>query len=115
MKSTMFPLMVLLVLAAPGVRAAEDIYRSTMADGRVIYGESPFPGAQSVRKVPPPPISTGTIVVTPAEKSRGAPRSPRDRGPGGVVVLPQPPQGVAQPAQAGRLQSNNQELPRRAY
>ena len=114
MKAAIPPLTLLLVLATPAAFAAEDIYRSTMPDGRILYGESPFPGAQSVRKIPPPPISTGTIVVTPAEQSRGVQPLP-DRGRGGVVILPQAARESPRAAQQGRLQSDSQQLPRRTY
>ena len=96
----------LLALAAPVAYAAEDafrppateLYRSTMPNGSVLYGESPAPGAKSVRKVPTPPASTGTIVVTPEDRSRAS-RIPAETG--GVAVLPQKDRPATQPAQAG--------------
>ena len=48
MKSTIT--LLVLALAAPAAYAADEVYRSVMPDGRTLYGESPAPGAQSVRK-----------------------------------------------------------------
>lgn len=115
MRAKVSLLTVLLVFAAPTAFAAEEIYRSSMPDGRIIYGESPFPGAKSVRKIPAPPVSTGTIVVTPEEKSRAATGSSSQRASGGVAVLPQARRDPTQRAQQGRLQTNPQQLPRRSY
>lgn len=115
MKFKVSLLTALLVLAVPAALAAEDIYRSTMPDGRIVYGESPFPGAKSVRIVRAPPVSTGTITVTPEEKSRASTGSASQQGSGGVVVLPQPARDPPQRAQQGRLQADRQQLPRRSY
>ena len=107
MKSTIT--LLVLALAAPAVFAAEDLYRSVMPDGRTLYGESPAPGAKSVRKIPAPPASTGVIVVTPEEKGRNlAPAS------GGVAVLPQPPRAATPSAEQG-LRQSPAGLPKRAY
>ena len=114
MKTAIPSLTVLLVLAAPAALAAEDIYKSTMPDGRVLYGESPYPGAQSINRIAPPPVTTGTIVVTPAEQARGT-FALSDRGPGGVVVLPHAKRESPRAAQQGRLQGDSQQLPRRTY
>jgi hypothetical protein len=111
MKSTLFPLVLASALAGSAAMAAEtELYRSVMPDGSVRYGESPERGAKSVRKVPPPPASTGTITVTPEEKGRTFTPPPA----GGTAVLTQPDRPPTQPAQQGRLQSP-QGLPQRAY
>jgi predicted nucleic acid-binding Zn-ribbon protein len=47
---------------------AQAMYKSTMPDGRVVYGEKPETGAKRVDKVEAPPPQTGTTVLTPAEK-----------------------------------------------
>jgi hypothetical protein len=107
MKSTIT--LVLLALAAPAAFAADDIYRSVMPDGRILYGESAAPGAKSVKKVPPTPVSTGVTVVTPAEKSRNL-----EVQRGGVTVIPQPSRTDPGPAEQGRKQSPV-GLPKRAY
>lgn len=107
MKSTVSFL--LLALTAPGVFAAEDIYRSVMPDGSVRYGEAPAPGAKSVKKVPSGPASTGVTVVTPAEKGR----IPAPSG-GGVTVIPQPVRPPTEPAAQGSVASPP-GLPARPY
>jgi hypothetical protein len=111
MKSTLLPLLLASALVAPAAFGAEtDLYRSVMPDGSVRYGESPDPGAKSVRKVAPPPVSTGTITVTPQEKARNfeAPQG------GGASVLTQPARPPTEAAQQGRLQSPP-GLPGRSY
>jgi len=112
MKSAISPLVLALALAAPGAIAAEDMYRSVMPDGSVRYGESPERGAKSVKRIPPPPASTGTITVTPAEQARG----PAPVESGGTVVIPTPPRESPQPAEAGRLYApSDGALPKRSY
>ncbi len=99
------------VLAASNAFAADtELYRSVMPDGSTRYGESPAPGAKSVRKVQPPPASTGTITVTPEEKQRRF-ESPQ---PAPAAVFSQPVRPATPPAQAGTLQSP-QGLPQRTY
>jgi hypothetical protein len=56
-----------LLLAASGA-AAQTMYKSTMPDGKIVYGENPEPGAKHVEKMASPPPKTGTTIVTPAEK-----------------------------------------------
>lgn len=107
------PLMLLLALAAPAAFAAEDVYRSTMPDGTVFYGETPRPGAKQVRKVPPPPVSTGTIVVTPEEKARHGPRAVEEPT-AGVAVMPVPPREPSPQLEQGRA-SQPGVMPKRAY
>ena len=108
MKSTMS--LLLLALAASGAYAADDIYRSVMPDGSVRYGESAAPGAKSVKKVAPPPASTGVTVVTPAEQARPEAAT----GGRGVAVIPQAPRPPIPTADQGLIQSPA-GLPGRAY
>ena len=61
-------LMLLSLLGMVFGAAAQDLYKSTMPNGKVVYGEKPEPGAKHVEKLPPPPPKTGTAVLTPAEK-----------------------------------------------
>jgi hypothetical protein len=49
---------------------AQTVYKSTMPDGKVVYGEKPAPGAKRIDKIDPPPATTGTTVITPQEKAR---------------------------------------------
>lgn len=104
------PLALAIGLAAPVALAADDIYRSVMPDGSVRYGESPVPGARSVRKIAPPPAATGTITVTPEEKAR----TPVQPQPAPAAVLGGPPRPAPTPAQQGLLQSPT-NLPQRSY
>jgi hypothetical protein len=103
-------LAVVLALAASGVIAGEPVYKSTMPDGRIVYGESPMQGAKRVDKVAAPPENAGVVVATPADidKARGIP-SPT----AGVVVIPQPVRPPVQPAQQGYSANPSGGLPRR--
>jgi hypothetical protein len=107
---TMIPVLLGFALAASSAAAADDVYRSVMPDGSVRYGESPAPGAKTVRKVPPPPASTGTITVTPEEKQRRF-DSPT---PAPAAVFSQPVRPAVPPAQSGTLQAPS-GLPQRSY
>jgi len=49
--------------------SAQPVYKSTMPDGRVVYGSEPAPGAAKVESVAPPPASSGVNVLTPSEKA----------------------------------------------
>ena len=110
MKSTFSPLVLVMALAAPGALAADDTYRSVMPDGSVRYGEKPEQGAKSVRRLPPPPASTGVITVTPQEQAR-----PIDtREPAGAAVIDPPKREPPQASEPGRLQAPA-GLPRRSY
>lgn len=91
MKSFVSPFVLTLALAAPGALAADDMYRSTMPDGSVRYGEKPEPGAKSVKRVPPPPPATGVTVVTPEEQGRRI-APPQE---GGTIVMPTPQRQAA--------------------
>jgi hypothetical protein len=55
-----------------GALAAQTLYKSTMPDGKVIYSESPAPGAKRVDTVEPPPAKTGVTAATPQEKQRAS-------------------------------------------
>jgi type IV secretory pathway VirB10-like protein len=69
MKSWILPFALVLVLSASGA-FAQAMYKSTMPDGKVIYGEKPEPGAKQVEKVTAPPPKSGITVVTPADKAK---------------------------------------------
>ena len=111
MRFAISPLLLTLALGAPAAIAATEMYRSVMPDGSVSYGESPERGAKSVKRIPPPPASTGTITVTPEEKERAAVVSE----PGGVAVLPMPPRERPAPAEQGKLHAPTTGLPGRTY
>ncbi|HEX2826333.1 MAG TPA: DUF4124 domain-containing protein [Burkholderiales bacterium] len=59
----------LVSFAAP---AAQTLYKSTMPDGKIVYGEAPVPGAKRVDTIEPPPAKTGVSAATDAEKARAA-------------------------------------------
>lgn len=62
-------LVLVLLLAASGA-SAQTMYKSTMPDGKVVYGEKPEPGALRVETVTAPPPKSGITVVTPVEKKQ---------------------------------------------
>jgi hypothetical protein len=51
---------------------AQPIVKSTMPDGRIIYGEKPVPGAARVETLEPLPPTSGFGGLTPEEKARAA-------------------------------------------
>ena len=107
----------LLAFAALGGQAAEMVYKSTMPDGRVMYGESPMPGAKRVDKVVPPPERTGVVTVTPEDRSRAAQIQPPP-GPG-VAVIPNPEKPTREWSQQGSSQgasvNPSRDIPKRSY
>jgi hypothetical protein len=61
---------ILLVFAASSA-LAQPVVKSTMPDGKIVYGEKPVPGAAKVETIEPPPAKTGvSTAVTPEEKAR---------------------------------------------
>ena len=108
MKPILSPLALALVLTVPCAYAAEEIYRSTMPDGSIRYGEAPDPNAKTVKKVPAGPSQTGVIVVRPGEKAAQEPA-------GGVVTLPSPPHQSPDMIDRGTLTKNPQSMPKRSY
>jgi hypothetical protein len=61
--------LLIVLLGAPGA-SAQTVYKSTMPDGKVVYGEKPAPGASRVDTIEPPPAKTGVTGLTPEEKTR---------------------------------------------
>ena len=89
---------VVFALSTTAALAAEPVYKSTMPDGRVIYGESPMQGAKRVDKVTAPPEHAGVEVATANEKARANSMvTPQ----GGVAVIPQPVRPPTRPAMQG--------------
>jgi hypothetical protein len=74
-------LIMALSLAATGA-AAQMTYKSTMPDGRVIYGAKPEPGAKRVDTLAPPPAKSGMTTLTEEEKAR-ADKMAKDRAASG--------------------------------
>ena len=60
------------LLGTSAAFAAQTLYKSTMPDGKIIYGETPAPGARRVDTVEPPPAKTGVTSATESEKARAA-------------------------------------------
>jgi hypothetical protein len=54
MDSRILALASLFAFGVCAAHAGEPVYKSTMPDGRIIYGESPQPGAKRVAKVAAP-------------------------------------------------------------
>jgi hypothetical protein len=108
MKAVITPVLLAVALAAPAAVAAEAMYRSTMPDGSVRYGEAPEPGAKSVRKVAPPPPATGVTVVTPEEKNRRI-----EVQQGGTSVIPMEKRPPTPPATLGQTHGPGTNLPER--
>jgi hypothetical protein len=111
MKSHIAACIVVFASAVPNALATF-VYRSTMPDGKVIYGELPQPGAKQVRKVAPPPANTGIIVATPDELLRQP--SGSSGPPASVTVVPMPHREPPAPHTQGR-QSPRGVLPQRPY
>ena len=64
---------VALLFGACAASAQQPVYKSTMPDGKIIYGEKPVPGAAKVDTIEPPPAKTGVSTgLTPEEKARAA-------------------------------------------
>jgi hypothetical protein len=104
------PVLIVAALATPPALAASESYRSVMPDGSVRYGEAPEWGAKQVRKMPSPPVSTGTIVVSSEEKQKAQRMTPER---GVSVVLPPTARESPQALPAGQLQGPAL-LPKRA-
>lgn len=60
----------LALLGYAGSVVAQPVYKSTMPDGKVVYGEKPVAGAKRVDTIEPPPAKTGVTGLTPEEKAR---------------------------------------------
>jgi hypothetical protein len=63
----------------------QTVYKSTMPDGRVVYGEKPAPGAARVETLEPLPPKAGIPGLTPEEKARAA-QSDRQRAATGAAA-----------------------------
>lgn len=113
MSPVTYAVTVALALGASAACAADPVYKSTMPDGRVVYGESPMHGARRVDKVAAPPVHAGVITVTPGDKARVGSTS-SDRGPN-VLIIPEQKRPPIQPAQQGYSANPHQALPARGY
>ena len=100
-----------LVALAPLGASANEVYKSTMPNGSVVYGESPHPGAQKVEKIEARAAATGTIVVTDQDRHRAG----RISAPAGTTgMMTQQKREPAPPLEAGTL-SKPGAMPKRDY
>jgi hypothetical protein len=113
MNSHTLSLALTLALSAFAAHAADPTFKSTMPDGRVIYGESPQPGAKRVDKVPAPPETTGVVVASPEDTARAQRIEVPARA--GVAVIPQPVRPPTRSEPLGYQGNTNNDLPKRGY
>jgi hypothetical protein len=106
-------LLLALGLAASSTALAEDVYKSTMPDGSVAYGESPQPGARRVEKIDARAAVSGAIVATPQEQQRAQSLSAQSSSPA-ISVIPQAAREPAPPLQQGTINPPG-VMPRRSY
>ncbi|HEY0336277.1 MAG TPA: DUF4124 domain-containing protein [Burkholderiales bacterium] len=92
---------------------AEEVYKSTMPDGSVVYGESPQPGAKRVEKIDARAAVNGAIVATPADMQRANELNAHASSPG-VTVIPQARRDPAPPLQQGTINPPG-VMPKRSY
>ena len=105
---TLFAVAALLTAAVPA--HADEIYRSVMPNGDVLYGETAHPAAKLVSKVQRPP--SGVTVVTPGDRARAAQIQPR-RG-GASVIAPKQRTSPDGGAASGTTYGST-SLPKREY
>ena len=103
--------LMLALLTVPGIATAEDVYKSLMPDGSVVYGESPQPGARKVEKIDARARISGAIVASPEEKQRA-----KDLGPtsAAVGVIPQAQRDPTPVLQQGAISAPG-TMPKRGY
>jgi hypothetical protein len=103
---------VVLALSASAVVLADPVYKSTMPDGRVVYGESPMQGAKRIDKVAPPPEHAGVLVASQEDKAKAASIAQPSTG---VAIIPAPPHAPVRPAQQGYSANPNGALSTNRY
>ena len=101
-----------IVLAVPGPAFAEEIYKSTMPSGAIVYGETPAAGAKKVEKVEVRSTATGTVVATPQDKERA--ERIGDRSGPTVGVMPQKKRSAAPPLESGTINPPG-VMPQKSY
>lgn len=112
MSPVMSAVAVVLALGASGVVAADPVYKSTMPDGRVVYGESPMQGAKRIDKVAAPPEHAGVLIASQEDKAKAASIPQPSTG---VAVIPQPVRQPVRPAQQGYSANPNGALSTNRY
>jgi hypothetical protein len=101
-----------LAIGVCAAHAGEPVYKSTMADGRIVYGESPAPGAKRVDKVAAPPETAGIVVASPQDKERA---NQIPQGKASVAVIPAPVRPPTRAAIQGETFNGGDRLPVRGY
>jgi len=86
-----------------GAALAQFLYKSTMPDGRVIYGDAPTPGAAKVEKTKPDTSRTGVTGATPKE-AEALRRMETERPRGGGSNSPADIEAALRKMEAGREQ-----------
>jgi hypothetical protein len=72
-KKLIYRSILVLLLGASGALAQQPVIKSTMPDGKIVYGEKPAPGAAKVETIEVPPAKTGvSTALTQEEKARAA-------------------------------------------
>ena len=99
--------------AIPAAYAGDPTYKSTMPDGRVVYGESPQPGAKHVDKLAAPPEVTGVVVADEQAKATAS-RIVPPPGPG-VAVIPEKKREPTKAAVQAYQGNVSDKLPVRSY
>jgi hypothetical protein len=112
MDSRILALASLFAFGVCAAHAGEPVYKSTMPDGRIIYGESPQPGAKRVAKVAAPPETAGIVVASPQDKDRA---NAIPTGKAAVGVIPAPVRPPTRSPTQGEMQNPGDKLPTRGY
>jgi hypothetical protein len=105
-------LLSLLFISAPGVTLAEEVYKSIMPNGSIVYGESPQSGARKVEKIDARSAVNGAIVATPEDKQRA--RELNGASTAAVGVIPQAPRESPTALPQGAISAPGQ-MPKRSY
>jgi hypothetical protein len=105
-------LLTLALVIVSGTATADDVYKSIMPDGSVMYGESPQPGARKAEKIDSRAAISGAIVATPEDKQRANQISSPQAA--SVGVIPQPVREPAPPLVQGTINPPG-VMPRRGY
>ena len=71
MNTNMTRFIAVLLFGTSAALAQQPVYKSTMPDGKIVYGEKPTPGAAKVETIEVPPAKAGiSSALTPEEKAR---------------------------------------------
>ena len=105
-------LVVATLVLSSSVVHADDVYKSVMPDGSVVYGESPMAGARKVGKIDSRAAISGATIATREDKQRV--RDLNMSASSAVGVIPQAARPPAPPLQQGAI-SDPGLMPKRGY